>query len=178
MASVPLPAYRIRTHRPGDMGLIINQHAILFGHLFGWGPRFEADVARAAADFLENFDPKLERALVAESVETSKFLGSVALFKHRKEPNTAQLRLLLVDPAARGTGLGTKLIDEIVLFARQCGYAKIVLWTFSALEGARRLYRRAGFQLVSTAEDEDYWGVKMNFELWELALSNAESQCT
>ncbi|KAI0425739.1 acyl-CoA N-acyltransferase [Xylaria sp. FL1042] len=180
MASASSPAYTIRTHRPGDMGLIINQHAILFGQLFGWGPSFEADVARAAADFLENFDPKVERALVAESAETSKFLGSVALFKHRKEANTAQLRLLLVDPAARGTGLGTKLIDEVVLFARQSGYVKIVLWTFSALEGARRLYRRAGFQLASTAEEQDYWGIKMNFEIWELVLSrsNAEGQCT
>ncbi|KAI0906506.1 acyl-CoA N-acyltransferase [Ustulina deusta] len=178
MASGSSPRYKIRTHRPGDMGLIINQHAILFGRLFGWGPSFEADVARVAADFLDNFDPNLERTLIAESVETSEFLGSIALFKHRKEANTAQLRLLLVDPTARGTGLGTKLIDECVLFARESGYAKIVLWTFSALKGARRLYRRAGFQLVSTAKEQDHWGVKMNFEIWELALSGVEGQST
>ncbi|GAW17214.1 hypothetical protein ANO14919_066670 [Xylariales sp. No.14919] len=166
------PAYTIREHRAGDMGLIINQHAILFPQQFGWEASFEAEIARAAADFLENFDPKLERTLIAESVETSKYLGSVALFKHRTEAGTAQLRFLLVDPAARGTGLGAELIDRCVRFARECGYAKIVLWTFSQLEGARRLYQRAGFQLSSVTRQKEFWGVKMDFELWELALSS------
>ncbi|TGJ83741.1 hypothetical protein E0Z10_g5041 [Xylaria hypoxylon] len=176
MASSSLPTYKIRDHRSGDMGLIINQHAILFGQQFGWGASFEAEIARAAADFLENFNPNLERTLIAETVETSKFLGSVALFKHRKEANTAQLRFFLVDPAARGTGLGTKLIDECVRFARGSGYAKITLWTFSALEEARRLYQRVGFQLVSTMKQQDYWGTKMDFEIWELALSSTEER--
>ncbi|KAI1294098.1 acyl-CoA N-acyltransferase [Xylaria venustula] len=169
--------YEIRTHRPGDMGLIIHQHVILFGRQFGWGSKFEVDVARATADFLEHFDPSHERAFIAESAgETRAFLGSVAVLKHRTEANTAQLRFLLVDPAARGTGLGSRLIDECVRFAREDGYAKIVLWTFSALEGARRLYRRAGFRVVSTTEEQDWWGVKMNFELWELVLSSTDER--
>ncbi|KAI1424282.1 acyl-CoA N-acyltransferase [Xylaria sp. FL1777] len=172
MAPDSSPPYKIRTHCPGDMGLIINRHAVFYEQLLGWGPGFEIDVARVAVDFLDNFDPNLERAFIAESIETSELIGSAALFKHRKEANTAQLRLLLVDAAARGTGLGTKL------FARESGYAKIALWTFSTLEGARRLYQRAGFQLVSTSKEQDHWGVKMNLELWELALSSTEGQST
>ncbi|KAI8948158.1 acyl-CoA N-acyltransferase [Xylaria longipes] len=166
--------YRIRTHRPGDMGLIISQHGSRYAHEYGWGSSFEADTARVAADFLDNFDPSLEHVFIAEHVETSKFLGSIALFKHRKEANTAHLRLLLVSPAARGMGLGARLINECILFARERDYEKIILWTFSALEGARRLYKRAGFQLVTAAEEKDYWGTRQVAELWELKLSSVE----
>ncbi|KAI0969041.1 acyl-CoA N-acyltransferase [Xylaria arbuscula] len=177
MASDSSSTYKIRMHQPGDMGLIIHQHVILFGRQFGWGSKFEADVARTTADFLEHFDPSHERAFIAESAaEPAAFLGSVAVLKHRTEADTAQLRFLLVDPAARGTGLGARLVAECVRFAREDGYAKIVLWTFSALEGARRLYLRAGFRVVSTAEEQDWWGVRMNFELWELGLSGADEQ--
>ncbi|KAI0505382.1 acyl-CoA N-acyltransferase [Xylaria bambusicola] len=169
--------YNIRTHRPGDMGLIIHQHATLYKQLVGWDPSFEADVARTTLDFLDNFDPNLERAFIVESVGTSEFLGSVAVLKHRKEASTAHLRFLLVDPAVRGVGLGSKLIDECVRFARECGYAKIVLWTYSALGGARRLYERAGFVVAST-EEQECWGVRMNSETWELSLSDTDGQST
>ncbi|KAI1365137.1 hypothetical protein F5Y08DRAFT_339011 [Xylaria arbuscula] len=117
MAASSPPMYSIRRHQPGDMGLIIHQHAILYEQSVGWGPSFEADVARTTLDFLDNFDSDLERVFIVESAETSKFLGSAAVFKHRKEVSTAQLRLLLVDPTVRGAGLGAKLIDECVRFA-------------------------------------------------------------
>ncbi|KAI0449944.1 acyl-CoA N-acyltransferase [Xylaria acuta] len=168
------PTYRIRTHRPGDMGLIISEHGSQYAQEYGWGTSFEAETARIAADFLDNFDPGLERVFIAEFVDTPKFLGSIALFKHREEANTAQLRLLLVNPTARGMGLGSRLINECILFARERGYARITLRTFTALEGARRLYRRAGFQLVSAAEEKDHWGTRQVAELWELKLSGVE----
>ncbi|KAI1117710.1 acyl-CoA N-acyltransferase [Nemania sp. NC0429] len=163
--------YEIRTHRPGDMGMIVSLHGSLYAQQLGWGGSFEASAARSVADFLDNFDPGLERAFIAESTETRKLLGSIAVLKHREEANTAHLRLFLVDPAARGAGLGARLIDESISFARERGYARIILWTFSVLEGARRLYNRAGFQLVLTAEEKEYWGTRQVSECWELKLS-------
>lgn len=143
---------------------------------FGWGPGFEAKTARLVADILDNDDPERERVFVAESVETSQFLGSIALLKHKEEANAAHLRLFLVEPASRGSGLGARLVDECVLFARERGYAKIVLWTFTVLESARRLYKRAGFQLISSTEEEEHWGTKLVPELWELELSNVPQE--
>ncbi|KAI0409308.1 acyl-CoA N-acyltransferase [Xylaria palmicola] len=166
--------YRIRSHHPGDIDIIISQHGSQYAKEFGWAESFEAYTARLAADFLEKFDPAQESVFIAELVETSKFLGSIALFKHREQANVAHLRLLLVDPAARGMGLGATLINECVLFARKRGYSKIILGTFSVLEGARRLYRRAGFQLMSTEEEKEYWGVRLVPEIWELPLSREE----
>lgn len=128
------------------------------------------------ADFLDNFDPCLEHVFIAESFETRQLLGSVTILKHREEANTALLRLFFVDPAARGAGLGARLISESISFARGRGYAKMILWTFSVLEGARRLYKRAGFQLVLTAEEKEYWGTRQVPECWELKLSHAEGQ--
>ncbi|KAI0190690.1 acyl-CoA N-acyltransferase [Xylaria flabelliformis] len=169
-----MPTFRIRTHRPGDMGLIISQHGLQYAQEYGWGTSFESKTARLAADVLDNFDPSLERVFIAESTESSQFLGSIALIKHRKEANTAHLRLLSVSSAARGMGVGAKLINECILFARESGYTKITLWTFSVLEGARRLYKRAGFHFISATEENDYWGTRQVEELWELDLSNVE----
>ncbi|KAI1751033.1 acyl-CoA N-acyltransferase [Xylaria castorea] len=169
------PTYIIRTHRPGDMGLIISQHGSQYAQEYGWGAGFEAKTARLAADILDNFDPSLERVLIAESVESSEFLGSITIIKHREEVNTAQLRLLSVSSAARGMGVGARLINECILFAREQGYPRITLGTYSRLEGARRLYKRAGFQLISAAEENDHWGTRQVAELWELKLSNVDS---
>lgn len=114
---------------------------------------------------------------MAESTETSTFLGCIACLKHREEPDTALLRLFLVNPSARGMGLGARLIDDCLSFARERGYAKIVLWTFSVLEGARRLYRRVGFQLVFTGEEKGYWGtINLVPERWDLTLSSGEEK--
>ncbi|KAI0547772.1 acyl-CoA N-acyltransferase [Xylaria curta] len=166
--------FRIRTHRPGDMGLIISQHGLQYAQEYGWGISFESKTARLAADILDNFDPNLERVFIAESVESSQFLGSIALIKHRQEANTAHLRLLSVSSAARGMGVGARLIQECILFARESGYMKITLRTFSVLEGARRLYKRAGFHLISADEENDHWGTRQVQELWGLDLSNVE----
>ncbi|KAI1742844.1 acyl-CoA N-acyltransferase [Xylaria scruposa] len=168
-------SFKIRTHRPGDMGLIISQHGLQYAQEYGWGTSFESKTARLAADILDNFDPDLERVLIAESVESSRFLGSIALIKHRQEANTAHLRLLSVSSAARGMGVGARLIEECILFARGSGYyTKITLRTFSVLEGARRLYKRAGFRLISADEENDHWGTRQVQELWGLDLSNVE----
>ncbi|KAI0104290.1 acyl-CoA N-acyltransferase [Nemania sp. FL0031] len=164
------PTYRIRTHGPGDMGKVVSQHGSLYAQEFGWAASFEASTARIVADFLDSFDPGLERVFIAESTETGKFLGSIACLKHREQADTALLRLFAVDPSARGMGLGARLIDDCVSFARERGYAKIVLWTFSVLEGARRLYKRVGFQLVVVGEEKEYWGTRLISECWELIL--------
>jgi GNAT superfamily N-acetyltransferase len=128
------------------------------------------------ADFLDNFDPDLERVFVAESIETGTFLGSIACLKHREEADTALLRLFSVHPSSRGMGLGARLIDDCLSFARDRGYAKIVLWKFSVLKGARRLYKRVGFQLVLTGEEKEYWGTRQVSECWELNLYGAEGE--
>ncbi|KAI1121262.1 acyl-CoA N-acyltransferase [Nemania abortiva] len=168
------PTYTIRTHRPGDMGMVVSQHGSLYAREFGWGTSFESSTARLVADVLDSFDPRLERVFIAESNETGEFLGSIACLKHREEADTALLRLFAVDPASRGMGLGARLVDDCVSFARESGYAKIVLWTFSVLEGARRLYKRVGFQLVLTGEEKEHWGARLVPECWELMLSTAE----
>ncbi|KAI8624140.1 acyl-CoA N-acyltransferase [Xylariaceae sp. FL1651] len=166
----------VRSHRPDDIGMIISRHGVLYARDFGWGTGFEAATARLATDLIEKFDPNFERVFIAESNEASEFLGSVALIRHREELDTAQLRLLLVEPAARGTGLGARLIKECIIFAQEKGYTRIVLWTYSILEGARRLYKRAGFQLVKTDEEQVIWDTKLVKEIWELALSGVEAK--
>lgn len=126
------------------------------------------------ADFIDNFDPSQERCWIAESTTDGKFFGSVALVKGRSETNTAQLRLFLVDPAARGKGLGARLIDECVAFAQEQGYDKLILWTFSCLEGARRLYKRAGFELVQSCPEKEVFGRLMIPETWLLQLAKPQ----
>lgn len=126
------------------------------------------------ADVIDNFDPSLERCWIAESDTDGLFLGSVALVKERTEANTAQLRLFLVDPAARGKGLGARLINECVSFAQAKGYGKLILWTFSCLEGARRLYKRAGFELAHSHPEKEVFGRKMVHEIWLLQLAKTQ----
>ncbi|KAI0197012.1 acyl-CoA N-acyltransferase [Astrocystis sublimbata] len=164
------PAYEIRPHLPGDMGMIVHHHGHIYSRDYGWGPSFESGTARLVADFLDNHDPTRERVFVAQRIETAEFLGSIALFKHKTEANVAHLRLLLVTHAARGLGLGSELVRTCVEYARNCGYAKIVLWTFSVLEGARKLYRRAGFEMLKAYEVSDWWGTRLVEELWEMKL--------
>jgi GNAT superfamily N-acetyltransferase len=157
---------------------------------FGWDTAFAANANRVGARLIENYDHSCERIFIAESVSTSSFLGSIALIKHRTDPKVAQIRLLLVDPSARGMGLGAKLINECVRFARGCSnntdkeaggggggvpgyyYEKIVLRTYTVLEGARRLYTRAGFKVVSTGDEQDLWGSTLTCEVWQLSLSD------
>src|SRR5205814_8689146 len=127
-------AYALRPHRPGDMGWIVHRHGALYAEEYRWDETFEALVAEVAAEFIRNFDRKRERAWIAEREDA--ILGAVLLVKGDEE--TAKLRLLYVEPQARGLGIGRKLVDECTRFARSVGYRKIALWTNSVLVAARR----------------------------------------
>jgi len=156
----------LRPHRPGDMGWVVERHAALYHAQDGWGAPFEALVAGIAKDFLENFDPRRERCWIAE--RNGERLGCV--FVVRQGSTIAKLRLLLVEPSARGTGLGRRLVEECVAFARAKGYKKLVLWTHAHLAAARAIYRRTGFKKLPKTEVHDTFGPKAVSEHWELAL--------
>lgn len=160
-----LPAYTLREHRPGDMGWVIHRHGVVYAREFGWDESFEALVAQIAGDFIRNFDPECERCWIAERED--EIIGCVFLVKRSK--TAAQLRMLLVEPSARGLGLGKRLVGECMHFARQCGYRKIVLWTQDILHPARHIYANAGFKLTHS-EPHESWGHKMVGETWELKL--------
>jgi len=160
-----LPQVRLRRHRPGDMGWVVQRHGELYWKEFGYDERFEALVAGIAAGFINAFDPKRERCWIAE--RNGKRLGAVFLV--RKSDAEAQLRLLIVEPAARGLGVGKRLVRECVRFARRCGYRKVVLWTQSELAAARGIYEKAGFRLVGK-EPHKSFGKSLTGESWELTL--------
>ncbi len=155
----------LREHRPGDMGWVVQQHGSLYAREFGWDISFEGLVAEIVAQFLKDFDPKYERCWIAEM--DGRQVGSVFLGKHSDD--VAKLRLLIVDPSARGTGLGKRLVEECVAFARKRGYRKITLWTQSMLLAARGIYENAGFVLVGSAPHRSF-GHDLVGETWELAL--------
>ena len=140
----PSPSYLLRNPQPGDMGWIIHRQAVLYAQEYGWNNEYEALVADILAKFVREFDPARERCWIAE--KDGKVIGSV--FVVRQDDTTAKLRLLYVDPCARGLGIGSRLVDECLRFSRQAGYARMVLWTNSILTDARRIYDKAGFQLV------------------------------
>ena len=147
----------LRTHRPGDIGWITHRHGVLYAQEYGWDEKFEALVAGIAAKFVENFDPQRERCWIAE--RDGEILGSVTLVK--KNQTVAKLRILYVEPKARGLGVGSRLVRECIAFARASGYRKITLWTNSMLHAARRIYEREGFHIVSTEGDFETWDLKL-----------------
>ena len=160
----------LRQHRPGDMGWVIERHGALYAQEYGWDERFEALVARIAADFIDNLDPAHERCWIAE--RDGQRLGCVFLVRDAEssEPNkTARLRLLLVDPAARGLGLGRNLVQQCTAFARSVGYRRIVLWTNSILTSARRIYEDEGYRLL---REKPYtaFGKDLVSQDWQLDL--------
>ena len=157
--------YLLRQHRPGDMGWIVHRHAVLYAQEYGWDERCEALFAEIAAKFITQYDPKRDRCWIAEKDGAT--AGSVFLVKETDE--VARLRLLLLEPWARGLGLGKRLVDECIRFARQAGYRKITLWTQSILYAARHIYQQAGFQLVREEKHHSF-GHDLVGETWELDL--------
>jgi DNA-binding MarR family transcriptional regulator/GNAT superfamily N-acetyltransferase len=159
-------SYTLRDPRAGDFGWIVSRHAELYLQEYGWGEPFEGLCAQIVADFVNNFDAERERCWIAEL--NGENVGCVMLVKD-DQPDVARIRLLLVDPKGRGLGLGAKLVDECVRFARAVGYAKITLWTHSVLAAARHVYEKAGFTLTSS-EPRQSWGKDVVAEFWDLDL--------
>jgi DNA-binding MarR family transcriptional regulator/GNAT superfamily N-acetyltransferase len=155
----------LRPHRPGDMGWVIHRHGAIYAQEYGWDECFEALVAEIAAKFIREFDPKRERCWIAERDDS--IIGSVFLVRQSDE--VAKLRLLLVEAQARGLGLGKKLVQECIQFAKLSGYRKITLWTQSNLHAAKHIYQRAGFTKV---HEEPYDGIGRDLisETWEITL--------
>jgi DNA-binding MarR family transcriptional regulator/N-acetylglutamate synthase-like GNAT family acetyltransferase len=160
------PAYVLRTHRTGDMGWVVWRHGVLYSQEYGYDERFEAMVAEIVAEFVANFDPTRERFWIAEKDGSN--VGSVCLVK--KSASVAKLRLLLVEPSTRGLGIGKRLVDECVSFAREVGYKKIMLWTQSELIPARAIYQKVGFEKVGEEKHASWSRKDLIAETWELKL--------
>jgi len=153
LAEAPPPrGYVMRAPQAGDMGWVVQRHGAMYAEEFGWDETFEALVARLVADYVDHRDPDREAAWIAEVDGTP----AGCVFCMRKDDRTAQLRMLLVEPWARGLGIGSRLVEEVLRFARRAGYSDITLWTNDVLGSARRIYQRAGFTLDDEARHHSF----------------------
>lgn len=164
-AATPPKVAVLRDPIPGDMGWVVQQHGEVYSREYGWDQRFEALVAGLVARFVDRFQPQWERCWIAEL--DGERVGAV--FVVRKSATTAQLRMLILSPQARGLGLGGRLTDECIAFARAKGYRKLLLWTHSCLTTARSIYARRGFKLLKSEPYEGF-GQRQTSEIWELKL--------
>ena len=163
-------AYTLRPHKPGDIGWVTHRQGVLYHEEYGWDERFEALVAEILAGFIKNFDARRERAWIAE--RDGEIVGSI--FCVAKTRSVARLRLLYVEPSARGLGIGARLVDECIEFARTAGYRKLTLWTNSVLHSARRIYEAKGFQLRKEERHHSF-GKNLVGQFWELDLKRARA---
>jgi DNA-binding MarR family transcriptional regulator/GNAT superfamily N-acetyltransferase len=155
----------VRGLRPGDLGWIVQRNAVLYAQEYGWDRSYEGLVARIVADYVDHHDPARENAWIAEL--DGRPVGAV--FCVRKDDTTAQLRLLLVEPDARGAGIGSRLVAECLEFARAAGYTSMILWTNDVLAAARRIYQKAGFELVEENRHHSF-GHDLVGQIWRLEL--------
>lgn len=159
-------AFSLRQHRPGDMGWVVQRHGELYWREYRYDVRFEALVAEIVAEFIQNLDPARERCWIAE--KDGERVGSVFLVN--KSASVAKLRLLLVEPSARGLGIGKRLVEECVRFARDAGYRKVILWTQSELTAARKIYQDTGFHRVAEEKHNSWSRKNLVAETWEVKL--------
>jgi len=162
--------YLLRQHQPGDMGWVVHRQAILYAEEYGWDETYEALAAEIVAQFIKNYNPRRERCWIAERDGVR--IGAV--FCARASDELAKLRLLHVEAEARGLGIGKRLVEECVRFARQAGYQKMTLWTQSILHAARHIYKQAGFYVVREEKHHSF-GKDLTAEIWELNLTTTTS---